>query len=313
MKSQFAKQITALFAVFFFVFTNLLPPGFAQIHPSFPERIPTLRPDFNLPQELGQIEEHYSPSAVSSAPFVIHLQTAHGDPHTQRKVKEILSFLYDSTGARLVFAEGAAERLNPELLRFFPDSASNQKMADLLLERGLYTGIDLFLLDVMAGKAKKSPEVMGIENARLYRAAYRAFKKVLTSTSASNSALREIELEVDRRASKVLSKGPFALVKEWQKFQENRLGFLAAFNFIEERAKKDLKIDLQDPFSQLEWPQLMRLARLREVERGLDLKKLESERTSDVFKILRSCRTQGRIRDGLAGDGPIFGENPSAV
>ncbi|GEM_PF-4107365 len=289
MRLSKRDRLVAFFITFFFAFTNLIPPGFSSV---LFDNISVPGLELNLPAELGRIEESYLPPSSVSAPFIFHIQTAHGDVGIQKKVKEILRFLHDTHKISLVFAEGASEKLNPELLRFFDDPSMNQKMTDRLLEKGLYTGVDLFLSDVIASEAKQSPgllrpafgrprndvEVLGIEAASIYRAAYEAFKKVLRSSETVKTILTPLELELDRQASRVLSKEELLLLKNWQKFQKREMTFLAYINFIRDAAQKDLKLDFEDPFLQLEWPQLVRLARLQEFQKNLDREKLQKEK-----------------------------------
>jgi 6-phosphofructokinase/CheY-like chemotaxis protein len=291
----FVKRVAAAFTALAFVFTTLFP----QVAAASSERIPTHPFGFDLPWELGKVEAFRFPKEGS--PIIFHLQTAHGDVETQRRVKKILRHLQDSLGIKLIFAEGASERLDPELLRFFPGHPENLKLADLLLEKGLFTGIDLFLIDqqfesspglnlgyssVRKNGATKpnAIEVLGIEDAQFYRGAYEAFQEVLQNQSATGPKLDLLEGELDREASKTLSKELFAFIKNWLKFEEGRSQFLSYANFLREEAKQDLKLDFANPFLQIEWPQLVRLTKLQEFEKDLDLETLEKEKKTLASK-----------------------------
>jgi len=272
----FTKRGAAAFTTFAFIFTTLLPPGFSELVASFPERIPAPRLELHLPLELGKVEETHLPR--DSSPIIFHIQTAHGDLGSQKRVRELLEFLHKTHGIDLVFAEGASEKLKPELLRFFPERSENLKLTNLLLEKGLLTGIDLFLAEGQETTSNQVPvEILGIEDAGLYRSAYKAFQKVFQNAQASDEAVRKIELGLDKRASKILSRELLNLVKEWQRFQEAQSQLLSYARFLQDRAKKDLQLDFKNPFLQIDWPQMVRLARLLELEKTFNQKAFEKE------------------------------------
>lgn len=300
------RRITFLIT-FFFVFTNLIPTGFSQYQYDLTllQEAPSPRFEINLPPELGKVEEYFMPRTayrtprlnadhgVRVEPFIFHIQTAHGDIGIQKKVKDILRYLHETHKISLAFAEGASEKLNPELLRFFDDPLLNQKMTDRLLRKGLYTGVDLFLVDENEQR-KSRVEVLGIEQMNSYRAAYESFKKVLRSPKTVKSILAPLELELDRSASQILSKDEILLLKNWQRFQKREISFSAYINLILEAARTELKLDFKDPFLQLEWPVLVRIAHLQEFQKNLDKEKLQKEKE----KLVVSLR-------GSVGDGAI--------
>jgi hypothetical protein len=45
----------------------------------------------------------------------------HANYATALQVEKIIRYLKDTCGAKLLFTEGASEKLHPELLNFFPD------------------------------------------------------------------------------------------------------------------------------------------------------------------------------------------------
>jgi|GEM_PF-3892301 len=282
MRPSLKTRIASVVTLFFFAFTNLAPSGFAGIHFSPAEKVPVSKLELLLPPELGRVEDTHI--SAEGSPVVFHIEAAHGDAGIQKKIKEILRYLHETQRVQLVFAEGAAEKLEPELLRFFPDRSLNDQMAELLLEKGLYTGMDLFLLD----PASKDIEAVGIEKSRLYRAAYQAFSKVLQDSPAVETFLREKQMRLDRQAQTVLSKNLMELVRKHQKFEDHQFSFIAYSNFLLDAAKQFLKIDFKTPFLQLDWPQLVRLALVQQFEKELNREKLaeEKKKMDSTFGVL---------------------------
>jgi len=288
MRPSLKTRIASAVTLFFFAFTNLAPSGFAGINFSSAEKVPVSKTELLLPNELGRVEETHLSSEGS--PVVFHIEAAHGDVGIQKRIKEILRHLHKTQGVRLVFAEGAAEKLKPEFLRFFPDTSLNDQMAELLLEKGLYTGMDLFLLD----PASKGIAGVGIEKSRLYRAAYQAFTQVLQDSPTVETFLREKEMQLDREAQTVLSKNLMEIVKKHQKFEDHPFPFLAYSNFLLKAANQFLQMDFKSPFLQLDWPGLVRLALVQQFEKELNREKLaeEKKKIDSTFGVLNVAEAE---------------------
>ena len=81
MQISTKTRITAAFVGFCFTFTNLLPSGFSQANFSRADGVLVPEFEIGLPPELGKIDEYHAPapSSDSKIPFIIHIQTAHGD------------------------------------------------------------------------------------------------------------------------------------------------------------------------------------------------------------------------------------------
>lgn len=231
-------------------------------------------PEFSLPAELGSVQEtHFVPSG-ENVPFIFHLQTAHAHYESALKIKEIIHYLKRRYKTDLVFAEGASGPLHPEFLQFFKDPALNHKVINALAEKGELTGVDLALENGLTG--------YGIEHSDFYYLAYKNFKKVLENSNQTESYLRQKRLELDKRASKVFSSELRQLVETWNQFHSGKHNLLGIIGSLREKAQKHLRIDFDDLFSQFEWPQLVRVALLGELEKRTDPEKLEEEKSKLV-------------------------------
>ncbi len=252
---------------------------------------------FSLPAELGTIEETHLPS--SQGPFIFHLQTAHAHYEGALKVREIIHYLQKQYQADLLFVEGASIPLRADFLRFFPDAKLNFKMAFALAEKGGLTGADLSLLD-------HPTRTVGIEEPLLYRAAYQSFKTVVRDLDQSETFLESERARLDKEASKVFSQELRKLWGEWWKFQSGERDLLATIKFFKEEAKEPLLLDFEDPNSQFEWPQLVRLILLEQLERRFDPEALEKDK-KEITNWLRKKRVSKHFIEGFP---TLGGENP---
>ena len=97
-----------------------------------------------LPAQWGEIKESYDNPAAGS--LVVHIQTAHGNYEAQKNIQKIIGRLNSKYKIRLLFLEGANDKLDPSVFRFFKDNRLNLKAADLLMRQGEFTGAEMFLL-----------------------------------------------------------------------------------------------------------------------------------------------------------------------
>ncbi|HXV28423.1 MAG TPA: hypothetical protein VD913_05600, partial [bacterium] len=138
----------------------------------------TAPPD--IPSHLGTVTS-FKPG---TGPTLIHIQTAHGNYEAQKNIQAILTYLQKQEGINLIFVEGSAFKLEPEILKFFPDQMDlTMKIADAMAKKALVKGVELFLLE------NSGAEAYGIEDMEAYRANREAFKEVLQKRQTSTAFL----------------------------------------------------------------------------------------------------------------------------
>ncbi len=275
------------------IFSDLAGANPALMSSSQIESKPRL--EISIPPELGTVKDTWFADKPDQ-PFIFHLQTLHANYEGALKTSEIIRYLESKYKARLIFAEGASERLHPEFLQFFPDPKMNAQMLDQLAQKGELTGVDLSLAPtVIASEAKQSAsEAIGIESADLYRSAFKDFKKVISSLPETDAAIGEKKRQLDVKASKVFSREFRELVNTWQKYEANHRDFNAIVRFFKEEAKKELDLDFENPFSQFEWPAVTRLVLLSELEKRVKALEYEKEKAK-----LKAWLAAKKIRTGF--------------
>jgi len=130
--------------------------------------------NFSVPEAAGRIQSRYMPDNVSeNSPIIVHIQDAHSQPETQRNIQAILSELARNKKIQNIAVEGAVGKVDPTMLRLFPDNDVNVAMAEHLVDRGEITGVELFALK----QNKQSMQIDGIENPELYTKSFEIFQK----------------------------------------------------------------------------------------------------------------------------------------
>ena len=272
-----------------------------------PERPGFLRID--IPTELASLDGIWEASPSDHSRTILHIQNAHANYAAQKKIQALLKYLNKTYDIKTIFVEGAAEDLNPDYLKLFPDKARNLELADLLAQQGELTGAELFLLgqDSATPNAQRAtgkttsdsfnversslsaPKAYGIEDASLYRSNYEALKKVFGSEAMVNHYLKGYECRMEALSSKIFSKDLRRILSDWQKFEKGHRNFMPYVHSLAADAKAILKLDLESLFSQVEWPQIARLLALQAMEKELDTAKALEEKS----KLLGFLKSRG--------------------
>lgn len=235
-----------------------------------------------IPSELAKIEEAFIPDGqIDSAPPLIHIQSVHAHPETQRKIYALLKFLDEKYGIDSMFIEGAGEKLNPNYFRFFEDNRLNVRVAEKLVEKGELTGAELFLIE-----SPREIPAYGIEDPALYRRNLTSFQYVMRQRPATTRFTKDLRGSLDRLETLLLKKEARKLLRSREAFDSGQMELLSYALELERAARAILGVDIRYFESQLDWPQMIRLLRLQEVEAKLDPEKIQAERQSLVNYLL---------------------------
>ena len=247
--------------------------------------------EFQIPAELASVEEIYEAPPQEDPKLILHIQNAHGNYEAQSKIKQLLEYLNSQYGFDLLFVEGAAEELNADLLKLFPEKEHNIQLADYLTKQGELTGAELYLMD-----APESVRAVGIENQELYRANYEAFRAIHENRDRTDDFMMETEQKLETIASRIFSSDTRRILSEWKKFEEGHRDFLPFVRQLANDSKKILGVDLESLFSQVEWPQMTRLLVLQSMERELNRTLAEKEREALLGFLAEKGIPEGLIR-----------------
>ncbi|MBI3313451.1 MAG: hypothetical protein HYZ83_04400, partial [Candidatus Omnitrophica bacterium] len=317
MKKEIHKKLTALLTVLFLGLNQLVITPQASANPfSLETKLPSADFKLDLPPELGTIQALIS----GPGPVLIQIQTAHGNYEAQKKIQAILHHLKKQYGIDLLLLEGSASKLNPELLDFFGGRKNlNMKMAEALTRQALVKGDELFLIE------EPKTQAYGIENIPAYRRNREAFKAVLTQREKTEKFVEGMNMQIKRLTAPYLSRDLKTFLNRAEDFEGNQISGLSHFIYLKEMAKKNLELDLTDPANQIDWPMLLRLYKLAELESRIDLRAFEKERAAflrkirwispDVFaeiqKLLSSPLSKHRLPD--PGTGILFEKMVAAL
>ena len=313
-KKRVTRAVSLLTLCFFLVSqVTYANPGAGIEIAVNPERPSFLRID--IPTELASLDGIWEAPASANSRTILHIQNAHANYSAQKKIQSLLEYLNKTYAIKTIFVEGAAEDLNPNLMKLFPEQEKNLELADLLAQQGELTGAELFLLgeetDPGLGTKRSEGEAVkayGIEEAALYRNNYEALKKVFGSEVMVNRYLKGYESRLEALSSKIFPNDLRRILADWQKFEKGNREFMPYVRRLVIDAKDTLKLDLESLFAQVEWPQISRLLVLQGMEKELDNAKALEEKE----KLLSFLKTK-RVSPSLIAEVENFKEQRLSV
>ncbi|MFA5159506.1 MAG: hypothetical protein WC484_03260, partial [Candidatus Omnitrophota bacterium] len=289
------KTLIAAFTGFIFFVTSLgvNPNVFAAAATSEVSLPYQIKLDENLriaiPQELGKLE-HFK---MGQGPTLFHIQTAHGHYEAQQQIRRILHHLEDNYGTKTILVEGSAFKLDPAILNFFPeDHKLTMKINEELTKHAIVKGPELYLLDQIKKQGSGNVsyaagvQAFGIEQIDFYRENGYAFIDVLTQKEKTQGFLRDMNEGIERLSAPYLNDTLRAFLKREEAFEKNLTPMDAWLSYLKEQAQKNLKFDPANVVSQVEWPMLVRIFKIRELSSKLDRKAFLKEREG-FLKALR--------------------------
>ena len=234
--------------------------------------------EFTVPADLGTVETFNA----GNGPTVIHIQTAHGNYDSQKKIQALLHYLKQNYDIKTLFVEGSAFKLRPELFRLFPDDMElTMAIADELTKEALVKGAELFLLE------DPEAEAYGIEQADIYQENGKAFKSVLRKQGETENFIREMDKQMVRLTSPYLSKDLRSFVDRLDDYESKKIRFLDWLDYLAGKANEAIEVNLKDPAYQIRFPYLTRIFAIQKLEEELDGTKLKKERAAFLSSVKR--------------------------
>ncbi len=272
---NFRRIFAAITTIIFFCEQILISAPAYAVPPVSEAPFASNQKQLTLSESLGKIDEQTSGFDRT----LIHIQEAHGVLQGQLQIEKTLKSLFDRYGVDTVFLEGSASRLHPELAQFdSKDISRNHEILSALLRRGLASGPELFL------SSHSQVRAYGIESASLYAENARAMVRVLKNTESIQSWQRWADGQLKMLQGKLLNLKLRQLLSRLEKWKQGESSQGNDIPYFFQEARRELGLDFQDPRHQLEWPMLVRLAKLFEFEKKINPTKLEKEKkTFSIF------------------------------
>ncbi|MBI4971266.1 MAG: hypothetical protein HZC17_05460, partial [Candidatus Omnitrophica bacterium] len=251
------------------------------------------------------MEDLFVPQDQSkNSPFVYLIQDAHDSLDAQESIRNILRQLVDKEGVELVCFEGGSLKLDRSFYDFAHNPKLNIKVWDSLFQQGEIGGLERYAL--------QSPEKIqfyGIEDESVYFKNVHALQSVYAGEETARLTIRSIDSRFAQEWGRLITGELKKFLDSRNAFQERKIPLNQYADELSKWAKKIAHLDLLDSSSQNNWPQLVRLLKLREFEARLkkneeqiqeELKAVQEKSKNSpvnfVWDLSRHVRVKGHLR-----------------
>lgn len=224
----------------------------------------------------------------ADAPFIVHIQDAHGIEEAQRNIAAMVGLLAEDPGITLVGLEGATGAFSLDKFHKYPKNVMKD-IADLFLKKDLIAGPEFAGLTLA-----QSPSYFGAEDQTLYDANVAALKTAFQGKTEAQNRLAKVQKEIAKLKAAGLSND----LKDYDQ------------HFESYHARKEKLADYVHAVSQAllkgknppSTPNLNLLVVALKQENALDFKRVESDRRDLINRLvarLASAEIQQLVAESL--------------
>ncbi len=214
---------------------------------------------FSVPENIGSIQHFRLPKQeTQKLPTFIHIQDAHTNAPIQRKISHLLKYVKDTYNINTFAFEGAHKKIDPNVLKITENKNNNLVIANYLLEKGLITGGELFVLEQSGSSTEIN--VSGIEDLDRYKDNIKLFRKALKEKVDVKKELKQVDLKIAKLKTNFYNPQLLKYDQLYQTFQ-NRKSMNAPYFYKKtlKEAEERLALDFENPLIQLDYPNLYRM------------------------------------------------------
>ena len=229
------------------------------------EQTPLTLDNLRVPTEHGTLKETHA----AREPIIIHIQDAHANYEAQKHLAGILDYLIRAHGLGLVLVEGGSRNDSLSYMRTYAPLEKRKQVAEEFLQSGKISGENY--LDLTTDY---NFTVYGIEKPELYDQNMEAFftvEKVQAKALEAMTGFRETVEALKQLSYPEEVKG---LELRELEVKEGRVPLAQHYQSLAEEASKR-KVEVTDA----EFPNLLRFLKASRLEKELNFKAVETERT----------------------------------
>lgn len=225
-----------------------------------------------LVMPYGSVNDLYL-SPKPDAPFIVHIQDAHGIEEAQRNIAAMIGLLTQEPGIQLVGLEGAEGPFSLAPYRDFPTPEMTKDVADFFLKKGLIAGPEYAGLTLPV-----SPQFFGAENNALYLSNVQALKSGYKEKESAMATLSTLKNETEQLKVTVYSKSLKIFDKHFESYHADKEKLADYVRYLVNKSPSHINCPPT--------PNLHLLVKALDEEYALDFKRVETERTQLVERLV---------------------------
>lgn len=235
-----------------------------------------------LVMPYGAVNDLYL-SPKPDAPFIVHIQDAHGIEEAQRNIAAMIGLLTQEPGIRLVGLEGAAGPFSLDPYRDFPTPAMTKDVAEFFLKKGLIAGPEYAGLTL-----PQSPIFFGAENNDLYMANVQALKMGYLGKEGAQATFNALQREIEKLKETLYTKSLKIFDKHIEAYHADKEKLADYVRY--------LVANVPSMSDRPSVPNLHLLVKALDEEYALDFKRVETERKQLVERLVEKL-TKPNLQD----------------
>lgn len=236
--------------------------------------IPLTLENLRIPTQDGSLKKTYS----AREPLVIHIQDAHANYEAQKHLASILEYLVVTHGLSLILVEGGSRNDSLSYMRTYAPIEKRKEVAEEFLKSGKISGENY--LDLTTDY---NFTVYGIEKPELYDENMEAFFSVEKVQPQALSAMKLFRDAVENLKQTIYPDEVKTLELRELEVKEGRIPLAQHYQSLADEAGKR-KVALDDKT----YPNLLKFIRASAMEKELNFKTVETERTKFLEALTKS-------------------------
>ena len=229
------------------------------------EQTPLTLDNLRIPTEHGTLKETHT----AHEPIIIHIQDAHANYEAQKHLAGILDYLIRAHGLTLILVEGGSRNDSLSYMRAYAPLEKRKQVAEEFLQSGKISGENYLDLTTDYGFT-----VYGIEKPELYDQNMEAFFSVEQVQAKALGAMTGFRAAVESLKQQTYPEEVKGLELRELEVKEGRVPLAQHYQSLAEEAGKR-KVAVADA----EFPNLLRFLKASRLEKELNFKAVETERT----------------------------------
>ena len=260
--------------------------------------------NISIPEQFGQIEEVFQGAANS--PLVVHIQNVHANYEAQVNIKNILNHLVDQYQFSLIQLEGAISKLDPAILQPSYLKEANLKLVDFLMREGRITGADAYAVET-----DKPVELYGIEDYSLYMENLKMFKAIYKHQEDLKPYFDEVHRLILSVGPKLLKPEQLDFTRKTEEFSTDKIDLMDYLVYMNKLSEKNKLVSLNELAEMVDYPNLTRLMRLKNLEEELNKAGLKKETEAIKVEFQKKMPNSEKVNELLSHlDENAKGTNP---
>lgn len=229
--------------------------------------------EINIPGRYGSIIETHE---GANGKLIVHIQDAHANYEAQKNIAGIIEYLINSHNLNLVLMEGKLTNRDFKYLRYRAPLDVRTEIADNLLKKGNFNGVNY--LDL----ASNYPIlIQGVEDKKLYDINSAALWEMDKFKDIAIDYLNKLSIAADTLKRKIYNDDLLGLDKAKKDYEDENIDLMSYY-------KKLYDVIGKKNISTEEFPDFSNLMKINEIEKKIDLVKIENGTADDEQKGLYS-------------------------